>query len=209
MIPALLAGYVAPADSSEEVAEKAAVALARATFSTSECVRYGWYMALGIGVQGLFTLEMAVSLKSMIHWTGALLFMYGAMNHCQIAVELYDAALRGEYQSPNFSGYSNSIDSFLKLKKFCLSAPSLMLIVPLLLQFFLASQPQPNPETPQAKAQVQAEETAQERLPPNVENSMGLMQWGLIGSNLFFWFPRMRLFNLLGRLRAFTRKLFY
>ena len=44
-------------------------------------ISWGYYSAVGVILQGVFTLEMKLSMQSMIHWGGAVLFMSGAMNH--------------------------------------------------------------------------------------------------------------------------------
>merc|ERR1719460_2426025 len=45
--------------------------------------------ALGIFLQGVFTLEHNVTWQSFVHWGGAVLVMMGAMAHAQASQDMY------------------------------------------------------------------------------------------------------------------------
>ena len=54
-----------------------------------DCVWYGFQAAFGCSLQGMYTLQVNMSMQNLFHWGGAMLFMFGAMQHAQLSTELY------------------------------------------------------------------------------------------------------------------------
>lgn len=107
--------------------------LAKASAVATAAMKAGGWMAAGVIAQGVFTLEMKISLQSLVHWAGAVVFIWGAMRHCEAATKLYTTSI-DEFPSPLFQLPIMRLS--LMLKKACLAAPTMMFIVPLLFQLY-------------------------------------------------------------------------
>lgn len=97
----------------------------------------GLTMASGVILQGLFTLELKVSLQSIIHWSGALIFVWGAMRHCETASSLYAESVE-KFQSPLLQ--TGPMRLSMKFKRMCMQAPMFLFVLPLLFQVLAARQ---------------------------------------------------------------------
>lgn len=197
MLPHLLAAL------REEAADKG-VALA------SGAMRDGMWMAVGVIAQGLFTLEMKISPRSLVHWGGALVFVMFAMRHCNAAVELYGLALENEKMSPLRWSY--------QLKKLCVSSPMWLFIIPIGWQVYASSRPDSIglslaqitsdlmnlsiQELRQRLSEYGSTEMSEDKKElttllanhlhtrqssAGMENGMGLMQWMIVGSFVLYF----------------------
>lgn len=114
--------------------------LAFAQEQLASMTRTGLVMAAGTALQGIFTLELQMSMQSIIHWAGAMAFMYGAMTHANITNELYeDSSVK--FPSPLFQ--TPALAYSLSFKKLCLQVPLMMFVLPLLMQVFSRQGAQP------------------------------------------------------------------
>jgi hypothetical protein len=138
-----------------------------------QAVSWGYYAAFGVILQGLFTLEMKVSMQSMIHWGGAVLFMSGAMNHAQSSKALYDGAL--EYSDHVDVLRNDSLLSVVNVRRLILDYSSMVMFVPIILaQVFFAS------SAPAAPRRLPSGEEEPAMPDPKTMNTMGVMQWAII-----------------------------
>lgn len=135
------------------------------------CVHNGLYMAGGVMLQGIFTLEFKISAQSIVHWLSAAVFAMGAMHHCQSVVDMY-SVVTADPTAPAFFQHPLFRVS-LSVKKMALSTPIMMFGLPLLYQVYTAWAGKPaNPEAEQGAT---------------MENMMGLMQWGMVMSFMLFF----------------------
>jgi hypothetical protein len=139
-------------------------------------ISWGYYSAAGVILQGLFTLEMKMSMQSMVHWGGAVLFMSGAMNHAQNSKSLYESALQ---YSDNVEVLRNeSLLNAVYVRKLILDYSSFVMFVPIILaQVFFASSsgtpPPPARRLPNGQEEPQMPD-------PKTMNTMGVMQWAIV-----------------------------
>ena len=139
-----------------------------------QAISWGYYSACGVILQGVFTLEMKVSMQSMIHWGGAVLFMSGAMNHAQSSKALYDGAL--EYSDHIDVLRNDSLLSAVYVRKLILDYSTMVMFVPIILaQVFFASSPA---AAPPRRLPNGEEEPAMPD--PKSMNTMGVMQWAIV-----------------------------
>jgi hypothetical protein len=182
----------------------------RGSALASSAMRDGLFMAAGVIAQGLFTLEMKVSARSLIHWGGAMVFVMFAMRHCNAAVELYALALENEKISPLRWSYH--------LKKLCVSSPMWLFVIPIGWQMYVSARPEfAGPSLAQITSELMALSVRdlRQRLIDNglkemsddkkeltvllanhlhsrqssagMENGMGLMQWMIVGSFVVYF----------------------
>lgn len=112
---------------------KNATAQADVLEAFATCRKYGLIAAVGVGTQGLFTLELKISPRSLLHWGGTAVFAYGAFNHCDGVMRLLD-----EVQSPLAQVGAVEMSRSAKhlfLEKF----PSLLFVLPILGQVLSAT----------------------------------------------------------------------
>lgn len=103
-----------------------------------DCIRKGYTAALGVGMQGVFTLTELIGTSCYIHWAGAAVFAWGAQSHATLALELYDRVLAKGLDTPLASA---SCRKALAWRKACLAAPqSLPFAMPAAFVMTLASQ---------------------------------------------------------------------
>ena len=152
-------------------------------------VWYGYAAAVGVIVQGVFTLEMQLSAQSCIHWVGAILFMNGAMNHAQESKALYTAALQFSDHIPVLR--SPFLTSTVAIRQFIVDYSTMFMFLPVVAaQIFFASQGSSTPPppdvppsaTPAERAEIErvARETHAQLPDPKTMNTMGAMQWAII-----------------------------
>ena len=105
--------------------------------TADNCVWYGFQAALGAGLQGLYTLQVNMSLQNLVHWGGAILFMSGAMQHAQLSTDLYMK------HGPEFDVEVLDIPEIRQIAYFrslILKYSSVMMFAPMILgQIFFAS----------------------------------------------------------------------
>ena len=58
------------------------------------CVLRGYQAAVGVGMQGVFTLGPRINGACFLHWGGAAVFAGAAQAHATAALELYDRAIK-------------------------------------------------------------------------------------------------------------------
>lgn len=141
-------------------------------------ISWGYYSAAGVILQGVFTLEMQISMQSMIHWGGAVLFMSGAMNHAQNSKSLYESALES---SDHISILRNeSLLNAIHVRKLILDYSTFFMFVPIILaQLYFASSSSSTGTTPAARRLPDGTEAPP--LPdPKTMNTMGVMQWAIV-----------------------------
>ncbi|CAK0868861.1 unnamed protein product, partial [Prorocentrum cordatum] len=54
-----------------------------------ECTSMGYVAAVGVAVQGIFTLETSMSIQTLLHFAGAIAFVLGTMWHADASNALY------------------------------------------------------------------------------------------------------------------------
>ena len=148
----------------------------------------GMMVALGVGMQGVFTLQHKISAQSLIHWAGAGVFAYFAMQHTQIVRILFecatpepdadDAAAGWALLAPNDDTKEGAAMRFaIAMRQGLLDkAPLLMFAIPIAFQVLVASRftsAEPQGEAAKAAAAQQGS--------PAMQNIMGAMQWMVIG----------------------------
>ena len=147
-------------------------------------ISWGYYSAVGVILQGVFTLEMKVSMQSMVHWAGAVLFMSGAMNHAQASKTLYAKVI--ENNSDHVAVLRNeSLLSAVSFRKMILDYSSFFMFVPIIIaQIVFASSTAEATTAAQAAATAAAAQRGEEAPPPMQDpktmNTMGVMQWAII-----------------------------
>ena len=57
------------------------------------CVQKGYVAALGVGMQGVFTLTPIITPLCFLHWGGAAIFAGAAQAHATVAIEVYEKAI--------------------------------------------------------------------------------------------------------------------
>ena len=88
-----------------------------------ECVMRGYQAALGVGMQGVFTLTPVITPLCFLHWGGAAIFAGAAQAHATSAIEFYDKAIASG-ASPALE--RPAVQAALAWRKACLAAPSVM-----------------------------------------------------------------------------------
>ena len=145
-------------------------------------VWYGYLSAVGVILQGVFTLEMQVSMQSMIHWGAAVCFMMGAMHHAQASKVLYAEAMTHSNHIPVLQ--NSILVKVVGLRAFIIDYSSMvMFAVPLLSQVLFASSSGNDSTDAAGGNQNQNQEQGQGAQPdvnPKMMNSMGLMQWLIV-----------------------------
>ena len=58
-----------------------------------DCVQKGYVAALGVGMQGIFTLTPVITPLCFLHWGGAAIFAGAAQAHATTAIEAYEKAI--------------------------------------------------------------------------------------------------------------------
>ena len=58
-----------------------------------DCVKKGYIAALGVGMQGIFTLTPIITPLCFLHWAGAAIFAGAAQAHATVAIEVYEKAI--------------------------------------------------------------------------------------------------------------------
>ena len=58
-----------------------------------DCVQKGYVAALGVGMQGVFTLTPVITPLCFLHWGGAAIFAGAAQAHATTAIEAYEKAI--------------------------------------------------------------------------------------------------------------------
>jgi hypothetical protein len=56
-------------------------------------VQKGYVAALGVGMQGVFTLTPIITPLCFLHWGGAAIFAGAAQAHATVAIEVYEKAI--------------------------------------------------------------------------------------------------------------------
>lgn len=132
---------------------------------------WGHAAAIGVALQGVFTLESQCTPQCFVHWGGAILFMVGAQHHGKSSNELYDGA--SEQGLPFLK--QPGVSAALKLRHFILDYSSMaMFMIPLMMQF--------GPALSAGQSENATTTTDAEKLPFDAKtmNMMGIMQWGII-----------------------------
>ena len=149
-------------------------------------ISWGYYSAAGVVLQGVFTLEMKVSMQSMVHWGGAVLFMSGAMNHAQASKSLYQSAIETSSDHLDFLRNEHLLMA-VNFRKLILDYSSFVMFVPIILaQIFFASGGSPTAAETTAIAAAAAAAARRGEPPqpanpdPKTMNTMGVMQWAII-----------------------------
>ena len=155
------------------------------------CVWYGYVAAAGVIAQGVFTLEMALSAQSCVHWAGAIMFMNGAMNHAQESRSLYESALQYADHVPILT--NRMLTSTIAVRRFIVDYSTVFMFLPIILtQLFFASQGKANAPSPRvdvpdgatpaqrAALEKEAQEMQSQMPDPKTMNMMGAMQWAII-----------------------------
>jgi len=151
-------------------------------------LRWGYATAIGVVVQGIFTLEREISLTCFMHWGGAVLFVAGAMQHGWASNELYDgAAQRG---LPLLKGPSRSVSRALRVRHIILDYSGVAtFLLPLLMQLLGTSEAatEPMAPTPLSASPVAdrgraagPSRTTEEPSDAKTVNAIGIMQWAII-----------------------------
>lgn len=143
---------------------------------------WGQASAVGVIVQGVFTLEREVSMQCVVHWLAAMVFMMGAMNHARASNEMFERA-REYCGADGASGplrqllAGRGVSTSMWLRRIILDYSSVaMFAVPLIMQVM------PRASTPagDGDAAAAAADQAKSPMDPATMNTMGLMQWGII-----------------------------
>jgi hypothetical protein len=109
-----------------------------ATASVFKAATMGYVCSAGIVIQGWFTLSQTPNTAVMLHFVGALMFMFGAMQHCNLVNELMsDSADPAKLDQHVFQ--LPELQWSLRAKKAVLSLPALLFLLPLLAQFLNVS----------------------------------------------------------------------
>ena len=183
--PGLLKAAIAAAGrapTAPGAAPETVMSLAKAVTQT------GMMVALGVGMQGVFTLQHKISPQSLVHWAGAGVFAYYAMQHTQIVRILFECATPERDADNAAAGWAllaSSDDTkegaamrfAIAMRKGLLDkAPLLMFAIPIAFQVLVASRfTSAEPEGEAAKA------AAAQQGSPAMQNIMGAMQWMVIG----------------------------
>lgn len=140
-----------------------------------QMVRWGYLSAAGVVSQGIFTLERGFSGQCLVHWGGAMLFILGAMQHAKASNELYDRAAQRRVALLQ----DKLVVIAFWLRHLILDYSSVVLfLVPLLMQALPSSQR--GSATEREVSGAKTVHGSEEDLDPNVMNTMGVMQWGII-----------------------------
>ena len=84
------------------------------------CIHKGYCAALGVGMQGIFTLTPVMGPGCYIHWAGAAVFAAGAQSHAMLAMDLYGKVVASKV-SPAL--HQPGVSKALEWRKQCLQAP--------------------------------------------------------------------------------------
>jgi len=125
--------------------------VAEATQTLVGSRKAGLMAAVGVCTQGLFTLELTISFQSILHWAGTAVFAYGAFQHCEAMLRLFDGIESPLAEHPWFI-WSNAA------KHLCIEkVPSLLFFLPILGQVLSASgiggntEPEPKEKSKESK----------------------------------------------------------
>lgn len=153
------------------------------------CSQSGFFAAIGATIQGVFTMENAISNRSLIHWAGAFVFAFQTMKHSQLIQKLFE-----DYDCP----FVESAETLHNLRKHLLTSglQTIMFIAfgsMIMSQMFNAGQTENTQETEKKKKgdKKEGEDGAANQQPEATpgqiaqKNAMGLMQWGVIGLQAF------------------------
>ncbi len=89
-----------------------------------DCVQKGYVAALGVGMQGVFTLTPIITPLCFLHWGGAAIFAGAAQAHATTAIELYEKAIASG-ASPVCTCPTESLASLPSMYTFWLTACAL------------------------------------------------------------------------------------
>lgn len=147
--------------------------------TADNCVWYGFQAAFGAALQGLYTLQVNMSLQNLLHWGGAILFMSGAMQHAQLSTDLYMK------HGPEYEIEVLDIPEIRQIAYFrslILKYSSVLMFAPMILGqiFFAGTNSTDNTEAETETSNGPAAPPSQEQQSPAMMNSMGLMQWVII-----------------------------
>lgn len=133
------------------------------------CVSKARMSALGIFLQGVFTLEHDVSWQSFVHWGGAIIVMIGATAHTQASQDMYKrtAPHSALLQTPGMKWIASIRTAMSESLGFFIGG--ILFLVPLLWQVSKAI------DTP-----ANQKNAAQQPSMPSALNLMGAVQWLLI-----------------------------
>jgi|TARA_B110000208_G_C11673126_1_gene395958 hypothetical protein len=191
--PALLsaalnaAGRQAPEPGSG-IAAETVLSLAKSVTHT------GIMVGIGVGLQGVFTLQHKISAQSLVHWGGAACFAYYAMQHTQCVRILFDCATPEpidvdsaasplpvggwpllDPRDASSAGWALRWAHYIR--KQCLDkAPIMMFAIPIAFQVLIASRFSSQAPTTEAGKAAAAQQGS-----PAMQNVMGAMQWMVIG----------------------------
>eukprot|EP00466_Bigelowiella_natans_P013911 jgi/Bigna1/89504/estExt_fgenesh1_pg.C_500083 len=127
--------------------------------AVSRAFSMGLLSAAGVIVQGVFVLELKITAQTLLHWAGALMFMMGAQSHAKEVLLVYETTASEPLR--------RLLKTSLTWKQCCVSAPVLLFLVPIAVQIGRAASGLDSGAV--------------------VQNSMGVMQWGIIGSYILFF----------------------
>jgi len=150
-----------------------------------QAVNYGYYAALGVILQGVFTLNVTMSPEVALHFVGAFVFCSYGMNHCNYVRQLFEMGLEAEEKTAFFS--HPYISFVVQLRGMCLDKfPLLCVLIPVMFQgyqvlFKGGGQLGGNANPGQGNAEVQdGNHNPPEEENPTIKNIMGLVQWLII-----------------------------
>lgn len=132
---------------------------------------WGHASAIGVALQGIFTLERQISVRCFVHWAGAILFIVGAMRHAKASNDLYEAAARGG--APLLRAMH--VESAVRLRRFLLDYSSFVaFLIPLLMQAL------PRSDTAVTVDAAAGADEGASQPDPRMMNAMGLAQWAIV-----------------------------
>jgi hypothetical protein len=159
-------------------------------------------------LQGVFTLDLQASLKVMLHFLGAVIFMWGGMTHVQAIEPIYAAAALGRQECDLLMHTPVAMAAAFRRVSITGMLPVIGFVLPLgfqLVQFVygdgssadrkkdeLAGQPANEQALPASETKVE-DQDGEEEMPgrtsgkdapaaqsPGMSNGMGAMQWAIV-----------------------------
>jgi len=149
-----------------------------------QAVNYGYYAAFGVVLQGVCTLNVAMSPEVALHFVGAFVFCSYGMNHCNYVRQLFEMGLEAEETTAFFS--HPYIRSVVQVRGMCLDKfPLLCVLIPVMFQgyqvlFKGGGQLGGNANPAQGNTEVQDGNQNPPEENPTLKNIMGLVQWLII-----------------------------
>jgi len=143
-----------------------------------EAIKSGYYMSFGVALQGVCTLGIGVSVETVMHLLGALIFSVFGMTHCGTVRQLFQTGLSANQEIGFFAHPLTKIS--INTRELCLNRfPLLFILMPILFQSYqvLLKSGQAFGEKPNPGAGETNNDNPPVEENSNLRNIIALMQW--------------------------------